>query len=192
MIVPAGLAGGRGPSSTRKELLDVLSARPSSGLELLTMANALFSNNTLVSLLTFGLGILGGIPSLVLTFGNGLMLGAFFALHAHRGLLGEFTGWVSIHGVTELGAMVLFGAAGLKLGESVLFPGPGDAGGGLGCDGSGGGRGSGGRRADAAGGGGARRRAPPDDRGHQQRVSRSLRRRSCFGRLFDFAGRRKT
>ncbi len=123
VIVPAGLAGGRGPSSTRKELLDVLSSRPSSGLDLLTMANALFSNNTLVSLLTFGLGILGGIPSLVLTFGNGLMLGAFFALHAHRGLLGEFTGWVSIHGVTELGALVLFGAAGLKLGESVLFPG---------------------------------------------------------------------
>jgi uncharacterized membrane protein SpoIIM required for sporulation len=65
---------------------------------------------------------LSGIPSLVLTFGNGLMLGAFFALHAHRGVLGEFTGWVSIHGVTELGALVLFGAAGLKLGESVLFP----------------------------------------------------------------------
>jgi uncharacterized membrane protein SpoIIM required for sporulation len=123
VIVPAGLAGGRGPSSTRKELLDVLSSRPKSDVDLLAMANALFSNNTLVALLTFGTGFLGGIPSLVLTFGNGLMLGAFFALHAHRGLLGEFTGWVSIHGVTELGALVLFGAAGLKLGQSVLFPG---------------------------------------------------------------------
>ena len=123
VIVPAGLAGGRGPSSTRKELLDVLASRPTSGVDLLAMANALFSNNTLVALLTFGLGILGGIPTLVLTFGNGLILGAFLALHAHRGLLGEFTGWVSIHGVTELGALVLFGAAGLKLGQSVLFPG---------------------------------------------------------------------
>jgi uncharacterized membrane protein SpoIIM required for sporulation len=123
VIVPAGLAGGRGPSSTRNELLDVLSSRPKSNVDLLAMANALFSNNTLVALLTFGTGFLGGIPSLVLTFGNGLMLGAFFALHAHRGLLGEFIGWVSIHGVTELGALVLFGAAGLKLGQSVLFPG---------------------------------------------------------------------
>jgi uncharacterized membrane protein SpoIIM required for sporulation len=123
VIVPAGLAGGRGPSSTRKELLDVLSSRPEGQVHLLAMANALFSNNTLVALLTFGLGILGGIPSLALTFGNGLMLGAFFALHAHRGLLGEFAGWVSIHGVTELGALVLFAAAGLKLGEAVLFPG---------------------------------------------------------------------
>ena len=123
VMVPAGLAGGRGPSSTRKELLDVLSSKPASGVDLLAMANALFSNNTLVALLTFGLGILGGVPSLILTFGNGLVLGAFFALHAHRNLLGQFTGWVSIHGVTEMGALVLFGAAGLKLGQSVLFPG---------------------------------------------------------------------
>lgn len=123
VIVPAGLANGRGPSSTRKELLEVLASRPKSNVDLVAMANALFSNNTLVALLTFGTGFLGGIPSLVFTFGNGLMLGAFFALHAHRGLLGEFTGWVSIHGVTELGALVLFGAAGLKLGQSVLFPG---------------------------------------------------------------------
>jgi uncharacterized membrane protein SpoIIM required for sporulation len=123
VIVPAGLAGGRGPSSTRKELLDVLTSRPKGSADLLALANALFSNNTLVALLTFGLGILGGIPSLVLTFGNGLILGAFFALHAHRDLLAEFTGWVSIHGVTELGALVLFAAAGLKLGQSALFPG---------------------------------------------------------------------
>ncbi len=123
VMVPAGLAGGRGPSSSRQELLRVLSAQPSRGGDLMVMATALFSNNTLVSLLTFGLGILGGIPSLLLTFGNGLILGAFFALHLHRDLFGQFTGWVSIHGVTELGAIVLFGAAGLKLGMDVLFPG---------------------------------------------------------------------
>jgi uncharacterized membrane protein SpoIIM required for sporulation len=124
VIVPAGMAQGRGPSSTRQELLRVLSAQPHAGAALLTMANYLFSNNTLVSLLIFGLGVLGGVPTLLLTFGNGLALGAFMALHYHRGLLGEFTGWVSIHGVSELGAIVLFAAAGLKLGELVLFPGP--------------------------------------------------------------------
>ena len=123
VIVPAALAGGRGPSSSRQELLRILSAQPTPGGNLMLMATALFSNNTLVSLLTFGLGILGGIPSLLLTFGNGLILGAFFALHLHRDLLSQFTGWVSIHGVTELGAITLFGAAGLKLGLSVLFPG---------------------------------------------------------------------
>jgi uncharacterized membrane protein SpoIIM required for sporulation len=123
VMVPAGLAQGRGPSSTREELLRVLAAQPQASAALATMANYLFSNNTMVSLLIFGLGLAAGVPTLLLTFANGLVLGAFMALHLHRGLLGQFTGWVSIHGVTELGAIVLFAAAGLKLGELVLFPG---------------------------------------------------------------------
>ncbi len=123
VIVPAGLAGGRGPASSKKELLEVLSTHSSNRAALLNLANYLFSNNTLVSLLIFGLGFFGGIPTLLLTLGNGLVLGAFLAIHAHRGLLGEFTGWVSVHGVTEMTAIVLFGAAGLRLGELVLFPG---------------------------------------------------------------------
>jgi uncharacterized membrane protein SpoIIM required for sporulation len=124
VIVPAGLAGNRGPASTREELRKVLFSQSRSGGALLIFANVLFSNNTLVSLLAFGLGILGGIPTLLLTFANGLMVGAFVALHAHRGLAQEFTGWLLIHGVTELGAIVIFAAAGLKLGELILFPGP--------------------------------------------------------------------
>ena len=51
------------------------------------------------------------------------MVGAFVALHARRGLAHEFSGWLLIHGVTELGAIVIFAAAGLKLGELILFPG---------------------------------------------------------------------
>jgi uncharacterized membrane protein SpoIIM required for sporulation len=123
VIIPAGLAGGRGPASTREELLAVIFTKGEPGAMLLVFANLLFSNNTLVSLLAFGLGILGGIPTLLLTFANGLMVGAILALHAHRGLGLEITGWLLIHGVTELGAIVLFAAAGLKLGELVLFPG---------------------------------------------------------------------
>jgi uncharacterized membrane protein SpoIIM required for sporulation len=123
VMVPAGLAGDRGPASTREELLKILFTKDHGGISLLTFANLLFSNNTLVSLLAFGLGFLGGIPTFLLTFANGLLLGAMLALHAHRGLGLEFTGWVSIHGVTELGAIVLFAAAGLKMGELVLFPG---------------------------------------------------------------------
>jgi uncharacterized membrane protein SpoIIM required for sporulation len=123
VIVPAALAGERGPASTREELLKVLFHKEHSGISLLTFANILFSNNTLVSLLAFGLGVLGGIPTLLLTFANGLMVGAFLALHADRGLLHEFSGWLLIHGVTELGAIVIFAAAGLRLGQLVLFPG---------------------------------------------------------------------
>jgi uncharacterized membrane protein SpoIIM required for sporulation len=123
VIIPAGLAGGRGPASTREELSKVLFSKGRSGGSLLVFANLLFSNNTLVSLLAFGLGVLGGIPTILLIFANGLMAGAFIALHAHRGLAQEFTGWLLIHGVTELGAIVIFSAAGLKLGQLILFPG---------------------------------------------------------------------
>lgn len=124
VIVPTSLAAGRGPSSSREELLRLLSLHHSSGTALLNMANYLFSNNTLVSLLIFGTGFFGGLPTLLLTLANGLMLGAFAALHYHRGLMGEFTGWVSIHGVTELTAILLFATAGIRLGEVTLFPGP--------------------------------------------------------------------
>ena len=123
VILPAGLAGDRGPASTREDLLKVLFTKDHGRISLLTFANQLFSHNTLVSLLAFGLGFLGGIPTFLLTFANGLMLGAILALHARRGLGLEFTGWVLIHGVTELGAIVLFAAAGLKMGELILFPG---------------------------------------------------------------------
>jgi uncharacterized membrane protein SpoIIM required for sporulation len=123
VIVPSALAGGRGPTSTREELRKVIFTKNQGGGGLLVFANLLFSNNTLVSLLCFGLGVLGGIPTLLLTFANGLMVGAFIALHAHRGLAQDFTGWILIHGVTELGAIVIFAAAGLRLGELILFPG---------------------------------------------------------------------
>jgi uncharacterized membrane protein SpoIIM required for sporulation len=123
VLVSPGMAQGRGPNSTRDELLQAISQKFAPGSALVQMAESLFSNNTMVSLLIFGLGAAAGIPTLLLTFANGLTLGAFLALHAHRGLLGQFAGWVSIHGVTELSAIVLFGAAGLKLGELVLFPG---------------------------------------------------------------------
>jgi uncharacterized membrane protein SpoIIM required for sporulation len=56
-------------------------------------------------------------------FSNGMMLGAFIALFASRGLSIEFGGWVSIHGTTELFAIALSGAAGFRLGWTLAFPG---------------------------------------------------------------------
>ena len=40
-----------------------------------------------------------------------------------KGLGYEFTGWLMIHGVTELFAIVLAGAAGFVIGGAVAFPG---------------------------------------------------------------------
>jgi uncharacterized membrane protein SpoIIM required for sporulation len=54
---------------------------------------------------------------------QGLMLGVFLALHYNRDLTVDFLGWISIHGTTELGALVLLAAGGLLIGDKILFPG---------------------------------------------------------------------
>ncbi len=74
-------------------------------------------------MLAFALGFLAGIPVFILMFMNGLVLGAFAALYTLRGLAVDFWGWVLPHGVTELTAVVLCGAAGLAIAQAVIFPG---------------------------------------------------------------------
>ncbi len=124
-FVPSGLASGRGPASTRQELLDDEIFHPWPGMvdSFISMANFLFQHNTMIGILSFSLGIAAGVPTLLLTGYQGLMLGAFLAVHAKVGLAYDFIGWVSIHGITELGAIVLCGAGGLLIAEKILFPG---------------------------------------------------------------------
>ena len=54
---------------------------------------------------------------------NGILLGAFYAVFVPKGLGLGFTGWLMIHGSTELFAIILAGAAGLHIGRAVAFPG---------------------------------------------------------------------
>jgi uncharacterized membrane protein SpoIIM required for sporulation len=54
---------------------------------------------------------------------NGMMLGAFTAVHHKAGLETEFWAWILPHGVTELGAIILCGGVGLMLGAAVVNPG---------------------------------------------------------------------
>jgi uncharacterized membrane protein SpoIIM required for sporulation len=124
-LVPSGLAGGRGPASTRADLYDkeIFAPWPGFAKSFGVFANVLFSHNTAVGLLAFGLGLAAGIPSVMLMVYQGLVLGAFLALHTNRDLTVDFLGWLSIHGVTELTAIVLFAAAGLVVAEKLLFPG---------------------------------------------------------------------
>lgn len=125
-FAPAGLANGRGPGSTAEELLkgEIFSPWPGFTQSFVEMADYLFEHNSIVALMAFGLGIMAGVPTALLLVYQGLMLGAFCALHANRGILVEFLGWVSIHGVTELGAFILCSAGGFKIAGHLLFPGP--------------------------------------------------------------------
>jgi len=124
-LAPSGLAGGRGPSSTRADLYnkEIFAPWPGAVESFGIFANVLFSHNTLVGIMTFGLGMAAGIPTMLLSVYQGLPLGAFIALHYNRELTVDFLGWLAIHGVTELGALILFAAGGLVIAEKILFPG---------------------------------------------------------------------
>lgn len=122
-FVPDDLASGRDPAATTQALRDTLYA-PAKAEDMLTvMATFLFTHNAQISIFAFALGIAFCLPSAVLVAYNGCMLGAFFALFATHGLAYNFGGWVFVHGVTELFAVTLSGAAGFHVGAAIAFPG---------------------------------------------------------------------
>ncbi|MEM8700553.1 MAG: stage II sporulation protein M [Pseudomonadota bacterium] len=123
VFMPAELAGGRGPDATYEALRSVIYDENPDSSGLGSFATYLFSHNTRIAIFVFGLGVFACAPAVVLTFYNGLMLGAFYALHVDRGLGPDIAGWLSIHGVTELSAICIACAGGLKLGTALMFPG---------------------------------------------------------------------
>lgn len=125
MLVPPSLFGDRGPASTAEELLadELFAPQPGFVDAFIVFANSLFRNNAAVGIFSFGLSFAMGLPTLALLAYNGMILGAFIALHAHKGLTYDCVGWLSIHGVTEVLAILLCGAAGFAVAEKIIFPG---------------------------------------------------------------------
>lgn len=123
-FVPEGLAGERGPGASTESLRAVLFPEETEFAgQLAAFAAFLFSNNTRVALFAFALGVFACVPSFILVLYNGLILGAFAGLYADRGLGYEMFGWLSVHGVTELSAIIIAAGGGFRLGLAVLFPG---------------------------------------------------------------------
>ncbi len=117
------MAQGRTPASSTTELRDGLYHTESMSGVLATFAADLFSHNARIGILAFALGFVAGLPTLLLLFYNGLVLGAFVALYTSRGLGVDIWGWLLPHGVTELTAVILCGAAGLMLAHGLVFAG---------------------------------------------------------------------
>jgi uncharacterized membrane protein SpoIIM required for sporulation len=90
---------------------------------LTVFATFLFTHNAKVGMLCFALGFAAGVPVVFLLFSTGLQLGAMVALYDSRGLGAEFWAWILPHGVTEIGALCLCGAAGMVIGSAIVFPG---------------------------------------------------------------------
>ena len=122
-FVQAELASGRDPMATTASLRATLYDPPTASNGLSLMSTFLFTHNAQIALFAFALGFAFCLPTAALMVLNGGMLGAFLALFASRGLGYEATGWLMIHGTTELFAIVLSGAAGFSIGWAVAFPG---------------------------------------------------------------------
>ncbi|MHC4547663.1 MAG: stage II sporulation protein M [Planctomycetota bacterium] len=122
-FVPEGYAQDRNPAATTEALREALYHREDTAGMLTAFTSFLFTHNARIGMLAFALGFAAGLPVYLLLFYNGLILGAFGALYQGRGLGLDFWGWVLPHGVTELGAVIVCGGAGLVLAQSLVFPG---------------------------------------------------------------------
>lgn len=121
-FVPESMAGGRSPDSTVESLRDGLYKGDWKD-SLSLFATALFTHNARIGIFAFALGFAFGLPTLFLMANNGLSLGAFLAVYVPKGLGYEVTGWLMIHGTTELFAIFLAGGAGFHIGWKLAFPG---------------------------------------------------------------------
>jgi uncharacterized membrane protein SpoIIM required for sporulation len=94
----------------------ILSAEPQAYSKIAT-------NNVAVCFYTFAGGILFGLGSLWFLFFNGLEIGLVATVCAQHGMSLSLWSFVAAHGALEIPSIMLAGAAGLRLGAGILFPG---------------------------------------------------------------------
>ena len=121
-LVGPEMAQGRDFNATQASLRETL-YHDQGGQGLSAFATFLFTHNAQVSIMSFALGFAFGVPTAMLLIYNGAMMGAFLGLFSANGLGFEMGGWLIIHGSTEMYAIILAGAAGFRIGWSVVFPG---------------------------------------------------------------------
>jgi uncharacterized membrane protein SpoIIM required for sporulation len=80
------------------------------------------ANNIFVSLITFVSGIMFSVGSVYYMFQNGIMLGSFEYYFFSKGLGMQSILVIWIHGTIEISSIIIAGAAGLILGNSLMFP----------------------------------------------------------------------
>jgi uncharacterized membrane protein SpoIIM required for sporulation len=80
-------------------------------------------NNLMVSVLIFILGLVFSIGSVGYIAYNGIMVGTFQYFFYQQGLFAESALTIWMHGTLELSAIVIAGAAGITMGNGLVFPG---------------------------------------------------------------------
>jgi len=122
-FVDGDMAQGRTPAASEAELRATLYDQPEGTDGLSAFAAFLFTHNAGVALFAFALGFAFCVPSALFMVYNGVVLGAMFSVFHRHGLAEEFAAWLLIHGITELLAIFIAGAAGFRIGWAVAFPG---------------------------------------------------------------------
>jgi uncharacterized membrane protein SpoIIM required for sporulation len=84
---------------------------------------SLFVHNTKVGLLAFTTGILAGIPTIILVFYNGVILGAFIWIFSRDSHWLMFWAWLLPHAIPELLAVTLCSVGGLVIAKALVIPG---------------------------------------------------------------------
>lgn len=110
------------PKDTQQALLDTEFEDYYSREPAQQFSTRVLVNNIQVSFFAFAFGALL-VPTALLLIYNSLNLGVAAGLFIHAGEAGKFFGLILPHGLLELTAIVIAGAAGLRLGWAVLFPG---------------------------------------------------------------------
>jgi uncharacterized membrane protein SpoIIM required for sporulation len=82
----------------------------------------LFTHNIQVAFLAFALGITAGIGTAIMLFSNGVLLGALAWVYASKGLSGWFWAWILPHGIPEISAICIAGAAGFVIARGLVAP----------------------------------------------------------------------
>ncbi len=86
-------------------------------------SSAIMTNNLSVSFVTFAAGITAGLGTLYMLFFNGMMLGVIGVACGVHQMGMQLWSFVAPHGVLELPAIFIAGGAGLRLAQSLMFPG---------------------------------------------------------------------
>ncbi|MFO0593838.1 MAG: stage II sporulation protein M [Myxococcaceae bacterium] len=82
----------------------------------------LFTHNIQVAFFCFALGLTAGLGTAILMFLNGVMLGSLAWVYTSKGMAGWFWAWILPHGIPEITAIVIAGAAGLILARAMVAP----------------------------------------------------------------------
>jgi len=95
---------------------DILTTKPQA-------ASGIMTNNIFVCCLTFAAGMFAGLGTVYLLVQNGISIGVVITVCAQHKMALGILSFMAAHGALEIPSILFAGAAGLRLGAGILFPG---------------------------------------------------------------------